>query len=789
MKNGMIPTVFFLLSFSILAHFPAAGQVFVKHDATGANNGSSWANAYTNLKTAISNANAGAEIWVAEGTYLPGNNPGATFLINQNIQLYGGFAGTEDTLAERGDPADHPTILSGDLNGNDLDDDFTNFKSDNVETVVTINAGITNATLIDGFTIKGGQADGSGAATTNNGGGIYSTGAPVIRQCTFRQNYARRAGGGIYLNGSGSQGALIENCRFEKNKVAQSPFDWGGGGLAVEDVPGAGITFNQCQFIGNDGHRGSGLHSTNSSLTVTNSTFSDNVNGFHGGGLYFWVVVPDRTLSVDACTFENNQSLDGSGLFASLGDGNGTVNITNSIFKGNVAEKSGGGVLFVSQPNATGVGFYINSCSFSNNTSEGGGAFASILQGDGVAWKLKNSTFTGNNSTVNYATVYVWTFTKPNSEPGAAEVDSCLFENNTSVYTAGLDIGSGSNSGGSIPDSGPFDFTITNSSFLNNHATWNGGLDIWGDGGTKPTFFIENCLIAGNTSDKRGGGFWILNSSKDFKATMNRCRILNNSSPQGAAITTFPMDLNSLDFPENAEINIFNSLISGNSGSAAIEVDSFPNFHLINCTVADNPNGAIQLSDMGGLTLQNTILHNNGASEFQALTGDVTVASEGGNLIGDGSLDAHLVVSDKSNTDPLFAGAGDYHVQPGSPCVDMGVDMGNLPALDLDDNARVQGTAVDIGAYESPYSSSTREILVGTVALSPNPVVDFLNLQVPDLDGQSFRVQVFDAQGKLAIDRTLPVARQLDVQHLVPGIYSAKVQVEDRVYVGRFLKQ
>lgn len=51
--------------------------------------------------------------------------------------------------------------------------------------------------------------------------------------------------------------------------------------------------------------------------------------------------------------------------------------------------------------------------------------------------------------------------------------------------------------------------------------------------------------------------------------------------------------------------------------------------------------------------------------------------------------------------DPLFAGAGDFHLQSASPCRDSGA--GGLPAelaLDRDGLARPVGAAPDMGAYE-----------------------------------------------------------------------------------------
>src|SRR5262249_37438899 len=59
--------------------------------------------------------------------------------------------------------------------------------------------------------------------------------------------------------------------------------------------------------------------------------------------------------------------------------------------------------------------------------------------------------------------------------------------------------------------------------------------------------------------------------------------------------------------------------------------------------------------------------------------------------------------------DPLYAGSGDYHLQPGSPAIDAGDDA-SVPVdmtTDLDGNPRIQGSHVDIGAYETAPEPDT----------------------------------------------------------------------------------
>jgi hypothetical protein len=59
--------------------------------------GTSWANAFTDLQSALLGIQPGFEIWVAEGTYKPttGTSRSAKFSIPANVDLYGGFEGVE----------------------------------------------------------------------------------------------------------------------------------------------------------------------------------------------------------------------------------------------------------------------------------------------------------------------------------------------------------------------------------------------------------------------------------------------------------------------------------------------------------------------------------------------------------------------------------------------------------------------------------------------------------------------------------------------------------------------
>ncbi len=66
----MNPKCYLLLICFLSLPSLAKGQIYyVKADGTG--DGSSWANASSDLQAIINEANAGDDIWIAEGTYFP----------------------------------------------------------------------------------------------------------------------------------------------------------------------------------------------------------------------------------------------------------------------------------------------------------------------------------------------------------------------------------------------------------------------------------------------------------------------------------------------------------------------------------------------------------------------------------------------------------------------------------------------------------------------------------------------------------------------------------------------
>jgi hypothetical protein len=97
----------------------AAGILYAAPVASGSANCTSWVNACT-LASALLTASSGDQIWVKQGVHYPGTNQTSTFTLNNNVAIYGGFAGTETSLGQRNWQT-NLTILSGDIDKNDTD--------------------------------------------------------------------------------------------------------------------------------------------------------------------------------------------------------------------------------------------------------------------------------------------------------------------------------------------------------------------------------------------------------------------------------------------------------------------------------------------------------------------------------------------------------------------------------------------------------------------------------------------------------------------------------------------
>jgi predicted outer membrane repeat protein len=350
----------------------AGGVLFAKLTASGTGDCLSWANACT-LRTALTIAPSGDEIWAAAGIHKPTVeiNRFATFQLKGGVALYGGFAGTE-TVRDQRNYLINVTILSGDLSGNDSSnvEPGEPTRAENSYHVVT---GATGATL-DGFTISGGNANGTEFCTgIDCGGGMYNNASsPTLTNIKFSGNTASYSGGG--LENVSNSNPTLTNVVFTNNSA------YVGGGM--DNLSGSSPILSNITISGNRADYGGGMYNwSGCNPTLSNATFSDNLAYNMGGGMYNYYSWPALTL----VTFSNNTAGNyGGGMYNRYRN----PTLMDVTFSGNSAAAGGGMSNKSSSPTLVNVTFN------GNSAGEGGG----LENHDNSNPALANVTFSGNSA-------------------------------------------------------------------------------------------------------------------------------------------------------------------------------------------------------------------------------------------------------------------------------------------------------------------------------------------------------------------------------------------------------
>jgi len=329
----------------------ASGKIiYVDDDATGTNDGATWANAYVYLQDALADANGAekpVEIHVAQGVYKPdkgvNQTPGdrrATFQIIDGVVIKGGYAGFSEPDPDARDIRIYETILSGDLAGNDVNVSDPRellgetSRKENSYHVVTINRIVTMAT-IDGLWITAGNANGSGLCADYDpdglGGGIYNASCSVtVVKCTLSRNSAECGAGGVYSHGSR-------------------------------------VTFHFCTFSENSTtFYGGGMYNHASSVKMADCNFYNNSAGRDGGGISnIWYT----SIDLVNCLFSRNSAENSGAIDNQVGV---ATKFVNCVFTQNTAGHSAGGIYYFGD----GCSSTVRSCTFAGNLAEKGSAIA-----------------------------------------------------------------------------------------------------------------------------------------------------------------------------------------------------------------------------------------------------------------------------------------------------------------------------------------------------------------------------------------------------------------------------
>lgn len=264
--------------------------------------------------------------------------------------------------------------------------------------------------------------------------------------------------------------------------------------------------------------------------------------------------------------------------------------------------------------------------------------------------------------------------------------------------------GNGAYSGGGICESSSSP-SITNCTIIGNFAEGGGGICSFGSS------TITNCTISDNYALWSGGGIYCSGNL----SVITNCTISGNNSYVGAGIFS------------DGSSTITNCTISDNMSDdylygSAIYCDSYRH----------SPNTP---------SITNCILWNGSTYEiYVELESNplVTYSNIRGGYTGEGNIGANPLFVDSAN--------GDYHLQPGSPCIDAGITIPTVTD-DIEGNPRPFGVGYDMGAYEYAEPSSD---VVGSISLNGSPLPSRrVVVKQPDEVNQ---VAITDADGTYQVE-------------------------------------
>ncbi len=236
--------------------------------------------------------------------------------------------------------------------------------------------GSAGTVIINHSTFKNNTSSSSGGAIQSDSSSVNTT----IDNCTFNSNTGT-GGGAVYLTTGGT--CILKNSTFIDNDATGTSGNTGGALAVVNDS--VKLTLEDCSFVNNTSkfHGGAIFASGKQIGTWKNLTFDGNEaiaqaagNSHSGGALY--LSSGSNNLTLENVTVKNNRAVHGGGIYAKgtlkltgqgLFEGNrcgnpygqssnasntdgqgaaikseGTLNVTNYIFKNNYSAKDGGAI-------------------------------------------------------------------------------------------------------------------------------------------------------------------------------------------------------------------------------------------------------------------------------------------------------------------------------------------------------------------------------------------------------------------------------------------------------------
>ncbi|MEM7574199.1 MAG: fasciclin domain-containing protein [Bacteroidota bacterium] len=719
----------------LLATFSLHAQViYVAADAAGANDGSSWTDAYTDLNTALEAAADGAEVWIKSGTYLPPAD--TSFVVGTSISIIGGFAGTE-TSADQADLDANPTTLSGDFNGDDDPNDLGVNREDNVQ-IMLIDSFAVGGVSVSNLHFKGGYLPDTPEddfIDFYSGAGIFSYVPLTADNLTFTECVAD-FGAGIAIFYLEAAGSTMNNITGVNN------FSFGNAVIYLRNT--ANINIGNSTFTDNVANRGPIYGQNGDNVVVDNCVFTNNTVSQRAGGVGF---VRFTNVTVKNCLMEDNTCERACGIYV-FHDNDGSdspdnrITIDSCIIRNNNASGRAAGIYnigthaYISNTDISGninadgrgAGYYhatlfrdlvVDNCTFNENVANDLG---SAIYGQGSNnYEFLNSSFSENGDpgiSGDAGAICLLGDFDTTGVNQVVNIDSCFFFNNRTSDDAGAIVVQATY--------GNTDFNITNSQFIANAAIDNGGVMF-----LRPSVHttIDNCEFSFNSAED-GGAIWYFQGIPDPEVPglipgrldiSNSIFNTNQVTVQGGAIDMLggvSGDLVNNVFISNVVVSdgAGGAIIANGDSAVVTEVNLINNtfYENVAATLGDDVAAFLDPLDMDveELTVNltnNIFLSSNGLGNISIEDGEPTFVSNGGNFFnqmtdvagGDDVVDENLDPLELFVTDEIDG--FDLRPRPGSALVDAGVVTNDTPAEDLLGTDRDQ--MPDAGAYEIGFAT------------------------------------------------------------------------------------
>ncbi len=318
-------------------------DIYVDPAAIGANNGSSWNNAFNDLQDALA-IGSNTIIHVAESTYYPTTSNGfrgESFVMPQGVTLLGGYpsgGGVRDYTS-------HETILSGDIDG------VAEYTGNSYHVVSVKDV---DNVVIDGFSIRDGNAWDANSFGRSRGGGLYVKGSTLtLKNCQVKWNRGIY-GAGIFA--TLSPDVRVENCIFKKNTGEY------GSGLYHSNQ--TNLYVDKTRVVDNTSQVRCAIEINNSEYTQINNSVIANNNSLFANAVGFIATNRDQSCDIYNSTILG-KDLDRSLITMQIGYGDHLdVNVRNTI----VAHQNSNFTKNVKAFNNGVLSFKTNHCYFQGNT-------------------------------------------------------------------------------------------------------------------------------------------------------------------------------------------------------------------------------------------------------------------------------------------------------------------------------------------------------------------------------------------------------------------------------------